>query len=89
MVGWYEVGEYSILCPDLVYEALKKVHIIRYRLKTTQTHQKYYADNRKRDLEFEVGNLVYLKILPMKRVMRFGNKRKLSPRYVGPYEIFK
>ena len=40
-------------------------------------------------MEFEVGDLVYLKVSPMKGVMRFGKKGKLSPRYVGPYKILK
>ena len=53
------------------------------------SRQKSYADNRKRDLEFEVGDWVNLKISPMKGVMRLGKKGKLSPRYVGPYEILK
>ena len=41
----------------------------------------------RRELEFEEGDKVYLKISPMKGVMRFGKKGKLSPRYMGPYEI--
>ncbi|KAF3674869.1 hypothetical protein FXO37_06173 [Capsicum annuum] len=51
------------------------------------SRQKSYADVRKRDLEFEVGDLVYLKISPMRGVKRFGKKGKLIPRYVGPYKI--
>ena len=58
-------------------------------MKTSHSWQKSYADNRNRDLEFEVGDWVYLKISPMKGVMRFGKKGKLSPGYVGPYEILK
>ena len=58
-------------------------------MKTAQSRQKSYADNRRRDLEFEVGDWVYLKISPMKGVMRFGKKGKLSPRYIGPYRIVK
>ncbi|WMV45520.1 hypothetical protein MTR67_038905, partial [Solanum verrucosum] len=54
-----------------------------------QTSQKSYADNRKRDLKFKVGDWVYFKISPMKRVVSFGKKGKLSPRYVGLYEILK
>ena len=57
--------------------------------KTTDSHKKFYANNRRRDLEFEVGDMVYLKISPMKKVMRFGKKGKLSPRYVGPYEVLQ
>ena len=73
----------------MVSEALEKVHVIRDRLRTAQSQKKSHVDNRKRDFEFKVGDLVYLKISPMKRVMRFGKKGKLSPRDVGLYEILK
>ena len=63
--------------------------MIRNRLKTAYSQQKSYADNRRRDLEFEEGVKVYLKISPMKWVMIFGNKWKLIPHYVGPYEILQ
>ena len=54
-----------------MYQATYKVRLIRERLKTGNRQQKSYAENRKRDLEFEVGDWVYLKILHMKGVMRF------------------
>ncbi|WMV41797.1 hypothetical protein MTR67_035182 [Solanum verrucosum] len=50
---------------------------------------KVLCDVRRRDLEFDVNELVYLKISPMKGVMRFGKKGKLSPCYVGPYQILR
>ena len=53
------------------------------------SRQKSYANHRRRDLEFEKGDKVHSKISPMKGVVRFGKKEKLSPRYVGPYEICK
>ncbi|KAI3672432.1 hypothetical protein L6452_38520 [Arctium lappa] len=49
--------------------------------------QKSYADGRRRPLEFQVGNKVLLKISPWKGVVRFGKRGKLSPRYIGPFEI--
>ena len=58
-------------------------------MKTAYSREKSYADNRRRDLEFEIGDQVFLKISPMKRVMRFGKKGKISPRYVGPYEVLQ
>ena len=58
-------------------------------MKTAYSHQKSYANNRTRDLEFVEGDKVSLNISPMKGVVRFGRKGKLSPRYVGPYEFFK
>ena len=63
--------------------------MIRDRLATAYSQQKSHADNRKRPLEFDVGDQVYLKISPMKGVMRFGSKGKLSPRYVVPYDILQ
>ncbi|XP_055803377.1 uncharacterized protein LOC129872408 [Solanum dulcamara] len=54
-----------------------------------QSRQKAYADNRCRPLEFQVDDWVFLKVLPMKGVMRFGRKGKLSPRYIRPYQIVR
>ncbi|WMV33225.1 hypothetical protein MTR67_026610 [Solanum verrucosum] len=54
-----------------------------------QSQQKSYAEVRRRDLEFEIGDWVYWKISPMKGVMMFSKRGKLSPRYVGPYQILQ
>ena len=88
-VGWFEVGEAALIGPDSVLDAMEKVQLIRDRLKTAQSRQKSYADVRRRELEFQVDDWVFLKVSPMKGVMRFGKKGKLSPRYVGPYRILK
>ena len=58
-------------------------------MRAAQSRQKSYADKRRRPLTFEVGDYVYLKVSPMKGVQRFGVKRKLAPRYVGPYQIIE
>ncbi|GKB50810.1 putative reverse transcriptase domain-containing protein [Tanacetum coccineum] len=60
---------------------------IKERLKTARSHQKTYADKRRKPLEFKVGDRVLLKVSPWKGVVRFGKKGKLAPRYVGPFEI--
>ncbi|WMV58677.1 hypothetical protein MTR67_052062 [Solanum verrucosum] len=88
-VGWFEVGEAALTGPDSVLDAMEKVQLIRERLKTAQSRQKSYADVRRRELEFQVDDGVFLIVSPMKWVMRFGKKGKLSPRYVGPYRILK
>ncbi|EOX99963.1 Uncharacterized protein TCM_009073 [Theobroma cacao] len=88
-IGWLEVGERKLLGPELVQDATEKIHIIRQRMLTAQSRQKSYADNRRRDLEFQVGDHVFLKVSPTKGVMRFGKKGKLSPRYIGPFEILE
>ncbi|XP_070009842.1 uncharacterized protein [Nicotiana sylvestris] len=68
---------------------MDKVKIIKKRLKTTQGRQKSYSDVRCRDLEFKEDDWVFLKVYPMKGIMRFGKKGKLSPWYVGPYKIIR
>jgi hypothetical protein len=47
------------------------------------------VDKRRRPLEFQVGDYVYLKVTPIKKVQRFGVRRKLAPRFVGPYKILE
>jgi hypothetical protein len=59
----------------------------RETLKVAQTRQKSYADKRRWDLPFEVGDFVYLKVSPMRGTHRFKVKGKLAPRYVGPFKI--
>ena len=66
---------------------MEKVKLIQDRLLMDQSRQKSYADQKVRDLEFTVGERVLLNVSPMKGVMRFGKKGKLSPRYIGPFEI--
>ncbi|KAF3634551.1 hypothetical protein FXO38_25066 [Capsicum annuum] len=72
---------------DVSYFAMEKVKLIRERLKTAQSPQKSYADVRRRYLEFEVCDLVYLKISTMKWVKSNSKKGKLIPHYVGPYRV--
>ena len=73
-IVWFEVGEPSLLSPELIYKTLENVHIIRNRLQMAYSRQNSYADHRRWDLEFEEGDKVYLKILPMKGVVRFSKK---------------
>ncbi|PNX87285.1 retrotransposon-related protein, partial [Trifolium pratense] len=86
-IGWFEVGESKLEGPDMVQEAIEKVKVIQDRLVTAQSRQKSYADKRRRPLEFSVGEHVFLRVSPMKGILRFGRKGKLSPRFIGPFEI--
>ena len=88
-ICWTEVGESSITGPDLIRDTLEKVGMIRKRLLTAQSRQKSYADTRRRPLEFEVGDHVFLKVMPKRGVIRFRKRRKLSPRYIGPFEVLE
>ncbi|WVZ54203.1 hypothetical protein U9M48_005040 [Paspalum notatum var. saurae] len=71
----------------LLKEAEEKTEEIKERLKIAQTRQKSYADRRRRELSFEVGDPVYLKVSPIRGTQRFQVKGKLAPRYIGPYKI--
>ena len=86
---WTEVGESSITGPDLIRDTSEKVSLIRQRLLTAQSRQKSYANVRCRPLEFEVGDHVFLKVMPKRGVVRFGKCGKLSPRFIGPFEILE
>jgi hypothetical protein len=84
---WNQTGESQVFGPDVLKDAEKKVRMIRDNLKIAQSRQKSYADTRRRELTFEVGDYVYLKVSPMRSVKRFNMKGKLAPRYIGPFKI--
>nr|GEX51404.1 putative reverse transcriptase domain-containing protein [Tanacetum cinerariifolium] len=86
---WAEIRESMLIGPELVQETTDKVVLIKKKLKAMRDHQKNYADNRCKPLEFEVGDQVLLKVSPWKGVIRFGKKGKLVPRYVGPFEVLE
>ena len=88
-ICWTEVGDSSITSPDLIRNTSDKVGMIRKRLLTTQSWQKSYADVRRRPLESKAGVHVFLKVMPMRGVIRFGKRGKLSPRYIGPFEVLE
>ncbi|TYK30559.1 Transposon Ty3-G Gag-Pol polyprotein [Cucumis melo var. makuwa] len=86
-VCWNEVGERKLVGPELVQITTNNIKLIRENLRKAQDRQKSYADKRRRNLEFQVGDQVFLKLSPWRGVIRFGRKGKLSPRYIGPYQI--
>ena len=81
--------ENSITGPDLIRDTLEKVSFIRQHLLTAQSLQKSYVDVRRRPLGFEVGDHVSLKVNPKRGVVRFGKQEKLSPRFIGPFEVLE
>ncbi|GKB92740.1 putative reverse transcriptase domain-containing protein [Tanacetum coccineum] len=88
-VLWAEIGEGSLIGPELVQETSDKVVVIKEKLQAARDHQKSYADSGRKMTEYEVGENVLLKVSPWKGVMRFRKKGKLAPRYVGPFEILE
>lgn len=88
-LNWSESGERPFFGPDIVMEAEEQVRLIRDRLRTAQSRQKSYADRRRRELSFKVGDHVYLKVTPFKSTHHFGVKVKLAPRYIGPIALLQ
>jgi hypothetical protein len=88
-LNWIEPEEKVIFGPDLVEETKAIIRHTQYNLKVVKSRQETYANKRRRPLEFEVENHVYLRVSPMKGVKRFGVKGKLEPRYIRPFPILE
>jgi hypothetical protein len=74
---------------DILQEAEKQLHMVRENLRVAQSRQKSNADHRRRELSFEVGDFVYLKVLPMRGLRHFKVRGKLAPRFIGPFKILE
>ena len=83
------MSEKKVIGPDLIPETKEKVKMIRERLKVANDRQKSYADMKRKDIRYEIGEKVFLKVSPWKKVMRFGKNGKLNPRFIGPYEVIE
>ncbi|GJZ53814.1 putative reverse transcriptase domain-containing protein [Tanacetum coccineum] len=86
-ICWSEVEDSQLTGPELIRETTEKIIQIKNRLLTARSRQKIYADRRAKPLEFEVGDMVLLKVSSWKGVVCFGKRGKLSPRYIGPFRI--
>ncbi|XP_075107084.1 uncharacterized protein LOC142180063 [Nicotiana tabacum] len=84
---WNEVGERKLVGLEIVQQTEDKVKIIKDHLKIASDRQKSYADLKRRDIKYQAGDKVFLKVSPWKKYMRFGQKGKLSPPFIGPYEV--
>jgi hypothetical protein len=79
----------KVFGPDILQEAGKQVRMVRENLRVVQSRQKSYADHRRRELSFEVGDFVYLKVSPMRGLSRFKVRGKLTPRFIGPFNVLE
>jgi hypothetical protein len=83
------MGEQKVFGPDILQEAEKQVHMVRENLHVMRSRQKSYTDHRRRELSFEFGDFVYLKVSPMRGLRCFKVRGKLTPRFIGPFKILK
>jgi hypothetical protein len=86
---WSEVGDHAIESPDFIKAAEEKIAEIWENLRIAQSCQKSYIDKRRQELEFDVGDHVYLKVSPIRGMHRFHVREKLALRYIGPYHVLK
>jgi hypothetical protein len=86
---WSETDERQLFGADIIREAEKQVQIIQENLRIAQSRQKSYADGKRRDVVFQEGDYVYLKVSPIRGSRRFKVKGKLSPRFIGPFKILE
>nr|GEU34547.1 putative reverse transcriptase domain-containing protein [Tanacetum cinerariifolium] len=88
-VCWSVARDSQLTGSKMIREIIKKIVQIKNRLLTARSRQKSYADVRRKPIEFEVGDMVMLKVSPLKGVFRYGKHGKLSPRYIGPFKIIE
>jgi hypothetical protein len=86
LLFWNETREQKVFGPDILQEAERKVHMVRENLRVEQSRQKSYANHRRRELSFEVGDFVYLKVSPIRGLHHFKVRGKLAPRFIGPFK---
>nr|GEY66000.1 hypothetical protein [Tanacetum cinerariifolium] len=77
------------VCPEHIEITNEKVAFPKEKLREARSRQNSYADKHRRDLEFQVGDHVFLKVSPFRGVKCFGIKGKLSPRFIGPFKILE
>jgi transposase InsO family protein len=75
---WDQPGERQVFGLDILLEAKENIRMVRENLKAVQSRQRSYADIRRRELSFEVGDYVYLKVSPFRGIKRFRGQRQAS-----------
>ncbi|KAL0463175.1 UNVERIFIED_CONTAM: Transposon Tf2-12 polyprotein [Sesamum latifolium] len=87
-ICWDIEGLRQLEGPELVQKIVDKIQTVKQGLKAAQDRQKSYVKHR-REMEYKVGEKVFLRVSPWREILRFGKKGKLSPGYIGPYEILE
>nr|GEX39050.1 hypothetical protein [Tanacetum cinerariifolium] len=88
-VCWVEVGEVQLLGLEIVQETTEKIIQIKQIIQAARDRQKSYAYLKRKPIEFQVEDKVMLKVSPWKGVVRFGKRRKLNLRSVGPFKVLE
>jgi flagellar motor switch protein FliM len=86
---WSETGERKVFRPDILQEAEKQVRMVRENLRITQSRQKSYADHRRRELSFEVGDFIYLTVSSIQVCVISRFEESIALRFIGPFKILE
>ncbi|GKF30303.1 putative reverse transcriptase domain-containing protein, partial [Tanacetum coccineum] len=82
-----EVGDAQLTGLEIVYETTEKIFQIKKRIQVARDKQKSFADRNRKPMEFQVGDMVMLKVSPWKEVIRFEKRGKLGPCYIRPFKV--
>ena len=86
---WTKLSEKKVIGPNLIQETEEKMKMIKERLKVVADRQKSCADLKRKDIQYEIDEKVFLKVSSWKKIMRFMRKGKLNPRFIGSYEVIE
>ena len=89
LVCWDKVGETKLSKVELIDQTQEIVIKIKEKLRAAQDRQKSYVGIRRRPLTLDVGEHVFLKESPLRGSLRFRQKGKITPRYIGPFEALQ
>nr|XP_008358371.1 uncharacterized protein LOC103422113 [Malus domestica] len=89
LLYWFEVGDRVLMGPEIVNETTQNIQVIKANMKAAQDRQKSIVDRHSTDRVYKIGDWVFLKLSPWKAVVRFRKKGKLSPCYIGLYQIIE
>ncbi|GAU42632.1 hypothetical protein TSUD_238240 [Trifolium subterraneum] len=84
---WYESGENVVLGPDIVQKTTEKIRMIQEKMKASQSRQKSYHDKKRKDVEFQEGDHVFLRVTSTTGVGRALKSKKLTSKFIGLYQI--
>nr|GEW84541.1 reverse transcriptase domain-containing protein [Tanacetum cinerariifolium] len=86
-VCWEEFIDAQLIGPEIIHETTEKVVQIKSRIQAARDRQQSYTDLKQKPMDFQVSDMVMLKVSPWKGVVRFGKQGKLNPRYIGPFKV--